>query len=546
MFYREEEKVSISIQAEHLSKKRLVIVSNRLPIVLKEEDHGGWAIEPGSGGLVTAMAPVLKDRGGMWVGWPGTEAKKGLDLDLILGSAVQDSGYTFKAVALDRSELDGYYYGFANEIMWPLFHDLQTRCNFDPAYWGIFQNVNRKFAEVVFQHTGKDDDIWVHDYHLILVGKQLRALGVTAKIGYFLHIPFPPLDLFLKLPWRFQILEALLAYDLVGFQTQRDKRNFAQCVRAMFKHVPVRGKGRVVTTEVNQRKVRIGNFPISIDFDEFAGEAERPAVCQRANEIQAHLSAGPSHRSLLLGVDRLDYTKGIPERLAAFGNALERFPQLREKISLIQIVVPSRVDIPKYRDLKLEIDRMVSDINGKFAQTHWVPVHYIFRSVDRAELVALYRAADIALITPLKDGMNLVAKEYCACKVSEDGVLIMSEFAGAAAQLHPEAILVNPYDVEEVAGSIAAASEMPLPEKRRRMKALRRKIQKSDIHWWVDSFIKAVFTRDLKAAAPLEDHIFKERNESLDGTAFLLDEEAQPFINSLSTYRQPTGIDRKV
>jgi trehalose 6-phosphate synthase len=538
--------MSTRVPTEHPTQKRLVIVSNRLPIVLKEAADGSWQVNPGSGGLVTAMAPVLKDRGGVWIGWPGTEEKPGMDLNALLREAVKDSGYTFKSVPLSGSELDGYYYGFANEILWPLFHDLQTRCNFDPGYWAVYRKVNRKFAEVVIHNTGEEDDIWVHDYHLIAVGQELRGLGVTAKIGYFLHIPFPPLDLFLKLPWRFQILDALLAYDLIGFQTQRDKRNFAQCVRAMFKHVPVRGKGRVVTTEVNQREVRIGNFPISIDFDEFADKAKSADVNQRAVEIQANLSTDSNRRTLVLGVDRLDYTKGIPERLAAFGNALERFPQLREKISLIQIVVPSRVDIPKYQDLKLEIDRMVSDINGKFAQTHWVPIHYIFRSVDRTELVALYRAADIALITPLKDGMNLVAKEYCACNVSEDGVLIMSEFAGAAAQLHPEAILVNPHDMEEVAASIAAACDMPLSEKHRRMKALRRKIQKSDIYWWVDSFIKAVFARDLRAFPPLEDHIPTDKGEASRKTEFILDEEAQPYINSLSTYRQLTPGDRKV
>ncbi len=538
--------MTIRIHAEHPTQKRLVIVSNRLPIVLKEEAHGRWVVKPGSGGLVTAMAPVLKDRGGVWIGWAGAEDTPDMHMDLLLREAVQDSGYTFKPVPLSRSEVEGYYYGFANEILWPLFHDLQTRCNFDPGYWGVYRQVNRKFADVIFHNTGKEDDIWVHDYHLVAVGQELRALGVTAKIGFFLHIPFPPLDLFLKLPWRFQILDALLAYDLVGFQTQRDKRNFAQCVRALFKHAPVRGKGRVVTTEINQREVRIGNFPISIDFDEFAGKAESAAVSQRAAEIQTNLGADSNRRRLMLGVDRLDYTKGIPERLAAFGNTLERFPQLLEKISLIQIVVPSRVDIPKYRDLKLEIERMVSDINGKFAQTHWVPIHYIFRSVDRSELVALYRAADIALITPLKDGMNLVAKEYCACNVTEDGVLIMSEFAGAAAQLHPEAILVNPHDVEEVAGSIAAACDMPLSEKRRRVKALRRKIQKSDIYWWVDSFIKAVFARDLKALPALDDHPATEGSGALHGTPFLLDDEAQPFISSLSTYRQLTADEPNV
>jgi trehalose 6-phosphate synthase len=525
-------------------KKRLVIVSNRLPVVLDRGDEGRWRAKPGSGGLVTALAPVLRDRGGLWIGWPGVAGQTNLDLDAPLREAVRDAGYTFKPVPITAAELDGYYYGFANEILWPLFHDLQTRCNFDPGYWEVYRRVNRRFAEIIARHTAEDDHIWVHDYHLITVGQELRALGATAEIGYFLHIPFPPLDLFLKLPWRFQILEALLAYDLVGFQTQRDRRNFVQCVRAMFGHVAFRGKGRVVFAEVDRREVRVGHFPISIDFNEFAGKAASADVVRRVAEIRADLGAGDQRRTLILGVDRLDYTKGLPERLAAFANALERFPRLREKISLVQIVVPSRVNIPKYRDLKLEIERTISAINGRFAQTHWVPIHYIFRSVDRVELASLYRAADIALVTPLKDGMNLVAKEYCACNVTEDGVLILSEFAGAAAQLHPEAVLVNPHDVEEVAGSIAAACDMPLPERRRRMKGLRRKIQKSDIYWWVDSFMEAVFAHDLRTFAAGEENAAAEavRGSWSGGALGAFEEEAQPFIQSMSCYRQlPAG-----
>jgi len=282
----------------------------------------------------------------------------------------------------------------------------------------------------------------------------------------------------------------------------------------MLKNVLVWGKGQVVTAEVDDREVRIGNFPISIDFDEFAVTAARPEVDQRVAEIQANLGVDTNQRTLLLGVDRLDYTKGIPERLVAFDNALERFPKLREKMSLVQIVVPSRVNIPKYRDLKLEIERMVSHINGKYAQTGWVPIHYIFRSVDRTELIALYRAADIALITPLKDGMNLVAKEYCAANVTEHGVLIMSEFAGAAGQLQEEALLVNPYDVEEVAETIATAIDMPIAERRRRMRAMRRKVRKFDIYWWLNSFLNAIFASDLKAFPPLEDFV-PGRNELL-------------------------------
>jgi trehalose 6-phosphate synthase/phosphatase len=488
-------------------KHRLVIVSNRLPITLQTDDQGRWKAEPGSGGLVTALAPVLRDRGGLWIGWPGMTRRKGLDLEGLLREAVQGAGYTFKPVPLTEKEVAGYYYGFANEILWPLFHDLQTRCNFDPGYWKIYQRVNRKFAEVIAASTVKDDHIWVHDYHLMSVGLELRRMGPIENIGYFLHIPFPPPDLFLKLPWRFEILDALLAYDLVGFQTQRDKRNFVQCVRAMRKDVTVRGKGRVMTARMDHRQVRIGNFPISIDFDEFARKAETAAVERRVGEIQADLESGSERRILLLGVDRLDYTKGIPERLTAFANALERFPRLRGRICLVQVVVPSRVNIPKYRDLKLEIERKVGAINGKYTQTDWIPIRYLFHSIDRTELVALYRAADIALITPLKDGMNLVAKEYCAANIEGNGVLIMSEFAGAADQLHAHALLVNPYDVEEVAETIAAACDMPLVERHRRMQALRRIVRKSDIFWWVDAFLNAVFAHDLKAFSLLDDNV---------------------------------------
>jgi trehalose 6-phosphate synthase len=268
----------------------------------------------------------------------------------------------------------------------------------------------------------------------------------------------------------------------------------------MRKDLRARGKGRIASVEVGKREVRVGNFPISIDFEEFADRAHSGDVKRRVAEIKENLGldADSRQRSILLGVDRLDYTKGIPERLKAFDKVLERYPELCQKISLVQIVVPSRVHIPKYQDLKREIEGLVSRINGHHGRTDWVPIHYIFRSVDRPELLALYRAADIALVTPLKDGMNLVAKEYCAANVTENGVLVMSEFAGAAAQLHPEALLVNPYDVEGVADAIASAYNMEQVERRRRMRALRRKIRKFDIYWWVDTFLNSIFAHGLR------------------------------------------------
>ena len=484
------------------TKNRLVIVSNRLPVVLNKDPQGSWQVHAGSGGLVTALAPVLRHRGGLWIGWPGSTQIHAADLERLLDDATQGCGYAFRPLALTTEDVEGFYSGFSNEILWPLFHDLQTRCNFDPRYWKVYQKVNRKFAEVIVENIIDDDHIWIHDYHLMTVARELRQLGITSKIGYFLHIPFPPLDLFAKLPWRSQILDALLSYDLIGFQTHRDRQNFVHCIRGMRKDVRVQGKGQVLTAMVGGREVRIGNFPISIDYDEFREKAETRSVAERAGEIRGELTA----QKIVLGIDRLDYTKGIPERLIAIRNALERYPALHRKLSLVQVVVPSRENIPKYHDLKIEIERLVGEINGRFTQPGWIPIHYLFRSLDRPELVAFYRAADVALVTPLKDGMNLVAKEYCVCQVNETGVLIMSEFAGAAAQLKTGALLVNPYAVEQVADSLLEATRMDIKQRRKRMRSLRKAIRNSDIYWWVDAFLDAAFTHHLNDFPPLEDY----------------------------------------
>ncbi|WP_024335141.1 alpha,alpha-trehalose-phosphate synthase (UDP-forming) [Desulfotignum balticum] len=495
----------ITNKTNNSQKNRLIIVSNRLPIVLSKDNKGRWQAEQGSGGLITALAPVLKNRGGLWIGWPGTSrAHDKKALESVFTRAAGDFGYTFEPVFLPESLVNAYYFGFSNQVLWPLFHDLQTRCDFSPDYWNAYQKVNEIFARTIAQNIkSQDDHIWVHDYHLMGVGQALRKLHATAKIGYFLHIPFPPLDIFLKLPWRFQILESLLCYDMIGFQTQRDRRNFVQCVHAMLNHIRIKGRGQVLSTQVNGRMVRVGNFPISIDYNEFAKKAGTRAVEKRVDEIRAVF---PSDH-LILGVDRLDYSKGIPERLLAFRNALQRYPELEKKISMVQIVVPSRQRIPEYENLKHEIEQLISEINGTFTRPGWVPIHYLYQGVDRTELTALYRAADIALVTPLKDGMNLVAKEYCASNIHLDGVLILSEFAGASSQLYKHALLVNPHDIEGIADAINQACHMGLDERKKRMRALRKIVKKTDIYWWVDTFLKAVFSHDLDTLGPLEDYI---------------------------------------
>ncbi len=481
---------------------RLIIVSNRLPIILSRKKDEAWQIEPGSGGLVTALAPVLRDRGGIWIGWPGTFVDDPAEMEALLAQATADAGYRLKPVLLSAEDVDQYYRGFSNQVLWPLFHDLQSRCRFDPAYWQAYRRANKKFARVIAENARKDDFIWVHDYHLMSVAGDLRKLGVRAKCAFFLHTPFPPMDVYLKLPWRFQILLSLLEYDLIGFQTIRDRRNFLQCIRHLIQGVNISGRGQVLTVTFGKRELRIGSFPISIDFNEFANLAKTREVAEQAWYIHEDLP----HQQIILGVDRLDYTKGIPEKFKAFRNALRRFPELMEKVVLIQVLVPSRRAIPEYEDLKIEIERLVGKINGQLTRSGWVPIHYIFRHLDRQELLAYYRTAEVALVTPLKDGMNLVAKEYCASNLEETGVLILSEFAGATAQLQDNALLVNPHDIEGMAETIYQACRMDDDEKRSRMGKLRRSIRSHDIFWWVNSFLEAAIARRLDHFPVMEDY----------------------------------------
>jgi trehalose 6-phosphate synthase len=487
-------------------KRRLVIVSNRLPVII-DENNGKYNVKEGSGGLVTALAPVLRNRGGVWIGWPGSDYNE--EVESLLASSAGNTGYQLKPVNLSSYEIDKYYHGFANEIIWPLFHDLQSRCNFDPEYWQAYKKVNKKFAEVIIKNITTTDYIWVHDYHLMNVSKELRLKNPELKIGFFLHIPFPSLDIFLKLPWRQELLCSLLEFDLIGFQTMRDRRNFIHCVRTLIKDVDVQGKGQVITVQSGDRKIKVGHFPISIDYKNFTEKTATREVSDCAWFFHENLS----DRQILLGIDRLDYTKGIVERLKAFEKSLIKYPELRGKVSFIQIVVPSRTRINEYMSLRSEIEEIVGNINGRFTKYGWVPIHYIFGHLDFYELLAYYKSAEIAVITPLKDGMNLVAKEYCACNLDDNGVLILSEFAGASAQLHRGAIMVNPYDVDQISDSIYQAFKMPDEEKKSRMRKMRLGIKKQDIFWWVDTFLQAAFTENLNNFPVLEHYDYMPQIE---------------------------------
>jgi trehalose 6-phosphate synthase len=483
-----------------LLEGRLINVSNRLPVEIKNRS-GHPRLSRSSGGLATALDSVWRGQHGFWIGWAGTAGDSPIAGSL-LEKAAHGRSYSFKPVTISRDEVSKYYTGFANEIIWPLFHDMPSRCDFDPECWEIYQRVNRRFAQAAAEIATAKDVIWVHDYHLMLMGRYLREAGSPAHAGFFLHIPFPAPDMFEKLPWRKSILRSLLQYHLLGFQTDRDRYNFLSCLERIVPEVAIHHGDLDNSVVLDGHRTMIGTFPISISFEEFASHAASRQVESAVNQLRHEMT----HRLLVLGVDRMDYTKGIPERLKAFRVLLRRFPELRHRVTLLQVVVPSREEIFNYKELRREVELLVSQINGEFTESGWVPIHYMHRSLTRRQLLTYYRAADILLVTSLKDGMNLVAKEFCAAQVDECGVVILSEFTGAAAELQHGALVINPYDLTAMAEAIHRACVMPVEEKRSRMRLLRDIVRTHSVQTWADAFLSATITADprVEATSPLE------------------------------------------
>jgi alpha,alpha-trehalose-phosphate synthase [UDP-forming] len=475
-----------------LLEGRLINVSNRLPVEIKNR-AGTPRLNASVGGLATALDSIWRRQHGLWIGWAGA-----VDPDMaapLLQRATRGRTYSLRPVPLSTQEVSKFYSGFANEIIWPLFHDMPSRCNFDPEYWEVYQRVNRKFAQTAAENANGKDLIWAHDYHLMLMGHYLREAGCSARAGFFLHIPFPAPDIFEKLPWRKSILRAMLEYHLLGFQTDRDRFNFLSCVKRIIPEATTQAQNSQEVIIFENRKAAVGTFPISIAFEEFANHAASRDVEAASMALRRELT----NNFIVLGVDRMDYTKGIPERLKAFRILLRRYPELRHRVTLLQVVVPSREDIREYKELRREVELLVSQINGEFTDAGWVPIHYMHRNLSRKQLLGYYRAADIALITSLKDGMNLVAKEFCAAQVDEQGVVVISEFAGAAAELRAGALVVNPNDFAGIAEAIHRACVMPVEEKRSRMQKLREVVRKYNVQGWAESFVEAAVGKD---AAP--------------------------------------------
>lgn len=465
--------------------KRLVVISNRLPIAVLKEGRKR-VLKPSSGGLVTALSPILNVEGGVWVGWPGTESTR--TIQPLIDQFNKEHAFSIHPVYLTEEQEENFYFGFSNQTIWPLFHDLLGLTNFNREQWLAYDEVNRMFAEHIAEVIQPDDFIWINDYQLLRVAYHLRDLGVKQPLTYFHHIPFPSPDMYRRLPWAQQLFDGMIQYDSLGFQTQRDRNNFVALFREHRPQAKRSKQSRYTCAEVDGRSIHAGNYPISIDFESFDSDARSDEVRREVEHI--HQAYGVEH--LVFGLDRLDYTKGIPQRFLAFERLLETYPELRGQVSLIQVVVPSRTSLKAYADLKQELDSLTGRINGRFGQHGYVPIHYFFKHLNRVELVALYRSCDVALITPLRDGMNLVAKEYAACSVNQHNVLVLSKFTGAADQLGKGALLVNPYDLDGTADTLHHALHMDDAERRRRMRFLRTNVHRNDVHHWVQRFIKAL------------------------------------------------------
>ncbi|MDR3663997.1 MAG: trehalose-6-phosphate synthase [Mycobacterium sp.] len=466
-----------------------VVVANRLPVDMERLPDGSITWKRSPGGLVTALEPLLRKQRGAWIGWPGVA-----DSD---EEPIAQDELTLCPVSLSADDIAEYYEGFSNATLWPLYHDVIVKPTYHRHWWDAYVAVNQRFAEATARTAAQGATVWVQDYQLQLVPKMLRTLRPDLTIGFFLHIPFPPVELFMQMPWRTEIIEGLLGADLVGFHLPGGAQNFLVLARRLLdanttRHtIGVRSRFGEVT--IDSRTVRVGAFPISIDSAALDAQARSRSIRQRARQIRDELG---NPRKIMLGVDRLDYTKGIDVRLRAFSELLAEGRVNRHDIVLVQLATPSRERVDSYKVMREDIERQVGHINGEYSEVGHGVVQYLHRPVDREELIAFFVAADVMLVTPLRDGMNLVAKEYVACRSDLGGALVLSEFTGAAEELR-QAYLTNPHHLDGVKDAIAAALTQSPEEGRRRMRAMRRQVLAHDVDRWARAFLDALaHTRD--------------------------------------------------
>jgi trehalose 6-phosphate synthase/phosphatase len=457
---------------------RLLIVANRLPVTARRL-NGSIRLDRSAGGLASALRAAQTGSEGWWIGWLGdlgvSDAKERYQIREDLHSMHAS------AVALDRADARSFYAQLSNGILWPLFHDRLDRLPLNLDGWEVYERVNERFAETVADMWRPGDMVWVHDYHLMRLPALLRQRIPEARIGFFLHTPFPNPEMFLVLPVRRWLVEGMLGADLIGFHTRRYRGHFCAALRRLL-GIEMDADSHV---RLGGRAIGLGIFPIGVDAEALSRRATDRDIIVKALEHR------PGRERLILGIDRLDYTKGIPRRLAAIERLLEAHPEWRRNVRFVQVAVPSRGTVKAYRSLRREVEQLVGRINGRFATSTWAPINYLHQSLGQDELIAMYRAADVMLVTPVRDGMNLVAKEFVACRGDESGVLVLSEFAGAAAEL-TDALIVNPYDIAGVSEAIHRALIMDGAERRQRMRALRTSVFEHDVHWWARQFLQTL------------------------------------------------------
>lgn len=456
-------------------KGRLVVVSNRTP-ALDELSLTEKAGPKAVGGLVSALFPALQKRGGLWFGWSGRSTRRREQSP----PKIRHSGaIDLATIDLSEEEVNDFYTGFCNRTLWPLFHCFPTRVRLRREEYRTYRRINRYFAGQLVPLLQGPDIVWIHDYHLVPLGSELRRLGWKGRLGFFLHTPFPPVDILTILPYAAQLLEDLSVYDLSGFHTRRYCQN---CLDAMC--IELGGTHNGAVYQHGKASARLGVYAIGTDpasFEHWASSAEADLQSKR-------LRRSVRGRRIILGVDRLDYTKGIAERLLAFERLLERYPTWQSHVSLIQISAPSRTRVPEYIAQKQEVDRLVGSINGRFSEEDWLPIRYLYRTYTQEELAAFYREADVCVVTPLRDGMNLVAKEYIASQTGNPGVLVLSRFCGAAEDLR-EAVIVNPYDIDGTADALNRALGMPLTERQERWQKLIERVRSATAQTWCERFL---------------------------------------------------------
>ncbi|WP_417564509.1 alpha,alpha-trehalose-phosphate synthase (UDP-forming) [Microbacterium sp.] len=461
-----------------MGQAELVVVANRLPV--DRDADGGWRTSPG--GLVTALEPVMRTVDGAWVGWPG---QAGLEVE-----PFDFEGTHLVPVSLSADEVEEYYEGFSNDTIWPLYHDVIAAPRYRREWWNAYRKVNERFADAAAAVAAPNATVWVQDYQLQLVPQLIRERRPDVTIGYFHHIPFPAYGLFAQLPWRRQVIEGLLGADVIGFQRTADASNFARAVHRQLRYETRASGIRVPREDGTSRVVLAKAFPISIDTPTYLEMAARPDIRERAAQIREELG---NPAKILLGVDRLDYTKGIRHRMKAFGELLRDGRLSVENATLVQVASPSRERVAAYVQLRDEIELMVGRVNGTYDTMEHTAIRYLHQSFPREEMVALYLAADVMLVTALRDGMNLVAKEYIASRLDNKGVLVLSEFTGAADELG-SAIRINPHDIEGLKDAIMQAIDMPAAEQSRRMRKLRKRVQDHDVQDWSHTFLGALKT----------------------------------------------------